>query len=143
MQISTATHIVADRFRGRGLRQHYWVLNGNGARFSHLLWNGNRAFARHVRKDLSSFLLKSLEPTQGQTEERARAAVQWICRAQDANGDSGVSHGYFPCESQRGWNLSYPETTGYIMTSFLEFARRYSAPDIRERALQMARWEVA
>jgi len=143
MRISTATQIVADRFRSGGIRQHYWSLNGARVRYSRLLGAGKQAFARHAWKDLSLFLSGSVQPIKGQTEERAKLAVDWICRAQDVNGDGGVAHGYFPCEAEIGWNRSYPETTGYIITSLLDFARRYSAPSIRERALQMARWEIS
>ena len=141
MRLTTATRIISDRLRSAGLRQHYWALNGSRARYSRLLGDGNPSFARHVWKDLKLFVSGSVQPIQGQSKQRARLAVDWICRAQDANQDGGVAHGYFPCESKRGWNSSYPETTGYIITSLLDFARHYGAPDILERALRMARWE--
>jgi hypothetical protein len=41
-----------------------------------------------------------------------------------------------------GWRPSYPETTGYIIPSLLEYAERFNDPDIRRRALRMAIWET-
>ena len=79
----------------------------------------------------------------GETWERAVAAYDWLARAQDAMTDGGVAYGYFPCDVAGGWKRSYPETTGYIITSLLEFARRTGRSEARERALRMARWEAA
>jgi hypothetical protein len=64
--------------------------------------------------------------------------------AQDATPDRGVSYGYFPCapDAQGGWLPSYPETTGYIIPTLLEFARRWERPEVRERAIEMALWEA-
>jgi hypothetical protein len=44
------------------------------------------------------------------------AAANWLERAQDASGDGGVSGRYF---LDRSWSSSYPETTGYILPTFL------------------------
>jgi uncharacterized protein YyaL (SSP411 family) len=41
------------------------------------------------------------------------------------------------------WRPSYPETTGYIITSLLNFASRYDDPNARDAALRMANWEVS
>lgn len=37
---------------------------------------------------------------------------------------------------------SYPETTGYIITTLLAYADRYDEPAVRDAALRMARWET-
>lgn len=47
------------------------------------------------------------------------AAVNWLCRAQDATPDGGVSAGY---HLRDGWLASYPETTGYIAATFFDLA---------------------
>jgi uncharacterized protein YyaL (SSP411 family) len=80
----------------------------------------------------------------GETRERADAAAQWLIRAQDATGDDGVSCGYFPCEDgeEGGWRRSYPETTGYIIATLLDYAERRGRDDIRERCFRMVRWET-
>ena len=38
---------------------------------------------------------------------------------------------------------SYPETTGYIITTLLAYAERFEDESVREAALRMAHWEVA
>lgn len=43
-------------------------------------------------------------------------AAGWLARAQDAQSDGGVSGRY---HLGQGWSSSYPETTGYIVPTFL------------------------
>ncbi|MGE3153626.1 MAG: hypothetical protein AB7G48_13585 [Nitrospiraceae bacterium] len=73
-------------------------------------------------------------------------AVEWIKRAQDATPDRGVSRAYssawHPFFRARGWQPSYPETTGYIIPTFLDVSRYLHDPDLRTRALAMADWEI-
>jgi hypothetical protein len=75
-------------------------------------------------------------------ETRLAAAVAWVLRAQQATPDTGVSLGYFPLEIGGGWYPSYPETTGYLITTLLAYARKYRRDDIRDAALAMAVWET-
>jgi len=72
------------------------------------------------------------------------AAIDWLCRAQDAVDGGGVSYGY---DVRAGFLPPYPETTGYIIVTVLEYVKRHEnrlAPDagesLRERARRMARW---
>src|SRR5207244_2120129 len=51
--------------------------------------------------------------------EALHAAAAWLCRAQDASTDGGVSGRYL---LSRGWTSSYPETTGYIVPTLLALA---------------------
>lgn len=44
------------------------------------------------------------------------AAARWLGGAQDVTGDGGVAGRYF---LDKGWSSSYPETTGYIIPTFL------------------------
>lgn len=142
MRLSTVSRIAADLLVKRELRENYWAGQKTLTRMRRLLEGSNRVFAWHVARDLTRYLTNSLQPIPGQTRERARAAVDWLLRAQDATPDGGVSLGYFPCDEKNGWRVSYPETTGYIITSLLEFARLYGDEQVRQRALRMARWEV-
>lgn len=50
------------------------------------------------------------------TEGRIDAAAAWLARAQEAAGDGGVSGRY---RLAHGWSSSYPETTGYLVPTFL------------------------
>jgi uncharacterized protein YyaL (SSP411 family) len=74
-----------------------------------------------------------------------REAVAWIARAHDATPDRGVSRGFSVAWSRdlrlRGWQPSYPETTGYIIPTLYDCARYLDAPDLRRRAAEMAKWE--
>lgn len=69
-----------------------------------------------------------LEPT-------VRAAVDWLARARDrsTSRDGGVAHHYCLVN---GWITSYPESTGYVVPTLLEFAARYRNAAIRQRARQ-------
>jgi len=68
-----------------------------------------------------------------------REAIGWICRAQDnsPNHDGGVARHY---SLIGGWGRSYPETTGYIVPTLLEYARRTGDEDVRARARRMLDW---
>lgn len=81
------------------------------------------------------------------------AALSWLCVAQDATPDGGVSAGLHLKDS---WLPSYPETTGYIACTFFDLVKtagtetgRYVAqrtaeaavpPDLAERAWRMIDW---
>lgn len=65
------------------------------------------------------------------------ATMQWLCAAQDATPDDGVSARY---RLDRGWAPSYPETTGYIIPTFLNYAKSTRETQYYERALRMADW---
>jgi hypothetical protein len=68
-----------------------------------------------------------------------REAIQWLERGQDFGTDRGVSYG---AAFGHGFLASYPETTGYIMQTFVELARRYDDPRYLTRARQMGDWEI-
>ena len=126
------------------IKERYWTVQSYLTLTKHLLRRSNWTFARHVAKDFVPFLSNAVRPIQGETQERALAAVSWLLRAQAATPDDGVSLGYFPCEPDHsnGWRPSYPETTGYIIPSLLEFSERFKDLEVRQRALRMAIWET-
>ncbi len=68
-----------------------------------------------------------------------REAVQWLKRAQDAGADRGVSYG---ARFGERFLPSYPETTGYIIPTFLRLSRAFGDAELAERAVQAADWEV-
>ena len=67
------------------------------------------------------------------------------CSAQDADEDGGVARSYslayHPFFRRRGWTPSYPETTGYIITTVFNYAKENSRQDLFDRAVRMADWE--
>jgi uncharacterized protein YyaL (SSP411 family) len=68
-----------------------------------------------------------------------QAAYEWLCRAQDVTGDGGVAAWY---HLFRGWAASYPETTGYIIPTFLAYASALPEPRAKARAIRMADFET-
>lgn len=76
-----------------------------------------------------------------------REAIDWVCRAQEATPDDGIARGYSvfysPYFRSRGWQPSYPETTGYLIPTLFEAARELDRPELAERAHRAARWEIA
>src|SRR5262245_14060367 len=63
-------------------------------------------------------------------QEHLAAAAAWLARAQDVTNDGGVSGRY---SLSSGWSSSYPETTGYIVPTFLALATELD-PSFRDRA---------
>ncbi len=73
--------------------------------------------------------------------------IGWLCQAQDATEDGGVSRCYTlrwnPLFRKKGWIASYPETTGYIIPTFFDLYHVLGREDLRERAIRMTDWECA
>jgi len=66
-------------------------------------------------------------------------ARDWLCRAQDHGSDEGVSYGAILGED---FLPSYPETTGYIICTFLDLADYYADKAYLARAFAMGVWET-
>jgi hypothetical protein len=96
-----------------------------------------RAALEERKRDASG--LAATDPT---SERILPALMAWMCRAQDMSkyADGGVARDF---SLVRGWASSYPETTGYIVPTFLDYARRTGNDEIRQRALRMANWLVS
>jgi hypothetical protein len=69
-----------------------------------------------------------------------KEGIDWLCRAQDINGDGGVSAGW---SFEDGWLPSYPETTGYIIETFLAAAKILQDNKLIDRANCMIDWELS
>ena len=70
-------------------------------------------------------------------EDHVRAAAAWLARAQDATRDGGVVGRY---RLDTGWTSSYPETTGYLIPTFLELAELPGLGEFRDRARRAIRF---
>ena len=67
------------------------------------------------------------------------ATAGWLTRAQDVTGEGrGVSAAF---DLRLGWLPSYPETTGYIATSFFDYAAFSGDESFRTRAFELVDWE--
>jgi len=145
LKFGTIARIIRHSYFNSSLRRSYWGAATFFGEIRALLRPENRAFRTEVLRNYGRFVFASVTPVPDETEQRARAAVQWLLRAQAATPDDGVSLGYFPCgtEAGNGWRASYPETTGYIITSLLAFAKKFDDAGTAAAALRMAVWEVA
>ena len=125
----------------RKLKEKYWDFANRREMESRMALPQNQAFAAHVRNERDLVMAAA----NGQVEDpqqRLEAAVDWLLQAQSRTPDGGVSQGYFPITTEEGWKASYPETTGYIITTLLRIARRDQREDLAEAALRMADWEI-
>ncbi len=144
MNISIALRILSDRYWKITFRQTYWKFSAFIKEVKVLIFHSDPCLRRHVINDFIRHAFGLVKPVGGQTEERIHAAVDWLLRAQAASPDDGVSLGYFPVDGiYQGWRPSYPETTGYIITSLLQYSRLYNKPNVKQSALAMAQWEIA
>ena len=66
-------------------------------------------------------------------------AMDWLKRAQDAGTDRGVAYG---TRFGDDFEVSYPETTGYICQTFVEQAALTGDADLLRRAVEMGDWEI-
>jgi uncharacterized protein YyaL (SSP411 family) len=91
---------------------------------------------------------RSGHPVAPDDEPHLRAALDWLCRAQDitASEGGGIARGYSlmwdPYFQASGWQPAYPETTGYIIPTLYYAARLLGRRDYAERATSAARWEI-
>jgi len=69
--------------------------------------------------------------------DHIRGALHWLLRAHDIGVDDGVSAMYSLAE---GWMGSYPETTGYIIPTLFDCARRFEDDTLASRAIEAAEW---
>jgi hypothetical protein len=75
----------------------------------------------------------------GSSEEHLEATMNWLRVAHDKCGGAGVSAGY---ALLHGWRPPYPETTGYIIPTFYDYAHLTGQEEFAERARRMADWEI-
>lgn len=129
--------------RASSPRAVYWELAKRRERRAQLKKPEHAAFANHVAAEAERLAVSLTDdPTRADDDVRLAAAVAWLLRAQRATPDAGVSLGYFPLDVDGGWKESYPETTGYLITSLLAFAALYSRKHVEDMALAMANWEI-
>lgn len=79
------------------------------------------------------------QSTPGESSKHLEGTIKWLCRAQDHGVGGGVSGGFSVLE---GWLAPYPETTGYIIPTFYDYAAFSDNDELRERARKMADWEL-
>lgn len=101
----------------------------------------NPAAARELTLELAGGF-----PVEADHSAHRNEAIAWLERAQDATPDDGFARGYSIAWNShfraRGWQASYPETTGYIIPTLYEAAEVLARPDLAARATRAAQWEI-
>ena len=72
----------------------------------------------------------------------AAAGIEWLKRSQDRSiyRDGGSSRDY---SLVKGWASSYPETSGYIVPTLIEYADRTNDQALADRAKRMLDWLIS
>lgn len=77
-------------------------------------------------------------------EIHLKAAIDWLCRAQDQRlgqkDQGGVSAGW---SFEDGWLPCYPETSGYIIETFLAAEKILNNPELKDRSGRIVDWELS
>jgi hypothetical protein len=130
--------------RTRSPKDLYWEFVARRRRLAKLRRPEFAALSRYVASEVGRVRSGLATPSHAMpdAETRLAAAVAWVLRAQQATPDAGVSLGYFPLKIEGGWYPSYPETTGYLITTLIAYARKYRRDYVRDAALAMAVWET-
>ncbi len=95
---------------------------------NHLLRDGRLFFSRYARPPIVS---------EAESEERLHAAYGWISQSVAAVHGEGSSKAY---SYLKGWLPAYPETSGYIISSLIEYGNTRRVPGALEAAQGIARW---
>lgn len=104
------------------------------------LWEHPRQRAQLARQRAQLAPLYSPDPNDLDLHHHLDEAIEWLKRAQDAGLDRGVSYGVI---FGQDFDVSYPETTGYICQTFVEQEKSTGDAELLERAVEMADWEIA
>ena len=97
--------------------------------------------ARHLRLVMQD-LAGAARQAEHDHRTHLKGAIDWLCRAQDVRNPhadaGGVAAGW---SFEDGWLPSYPETTGYIIETFIAAAQYLGRPELIVRAEKMIDWE--
>jgi len=108
------------------------------APFRYRLWR-----SRHIRLIVHDLIGRQAQPEHDHLDHM-RAAIDWLCLAQDVRNDQrdsgGVSAGW---SFEDGWLPSYPETSGYIVETLVAAAGVLDRPDLIDRARRIIDWELS
>jgi len=77
----------------------------------------------------------------GPRDRNIKAAVNWLCHAQDVCKDrckGGGIPGWY--SFLKGWSPCYPETTGYTIPTLLKYFKKTKDEEYRMRAIRIADW---
>jgi len=74
-------------------------------------------------------------------KEHLKLSLEWLLKAQKVTSDGGVSQ-YYQADKKAWWKKSYPETTGYIIPTFLNYYKYFDNEIYKNKAIEMGDWEL-
>jgi hypothetical protein len=95
---------------------------------------------KYVLEDVKRFLVKKdvfRQDFNYSLKEKGAAldkAAGWLMAAQRANHDGGMGSYHFI----KKWSASYPETTGYIIPTLINYGKNHNQPKAIDSALMAA-----
>ncbi len=90
---------------------------------------------RVLYKYITASLFASIED-----DVHLKAAIKWLAHSQDVDrSDDGSSSAFY---FKSGWDVSYPETSGYIISTYLAYAKYSGNHKYIERAIAIGDWEI-
>ena len=98
-------------------------------------------FIGDARKIVAGDLISSSNKLNFHEEDKELGldrAAEWLLNSQDTMEDEGFGSYHLI----KGWTTSYPETSGYIIETLLNYANRNSDQKIVERCIRCADWLV-
>src|SRR5512135_803802 len=102
-------------------------------------WQSARSLLKPAHLGLIWRDLRGVKGSPLPDEDHLALAIRWLCRSQDQTGSGGSSGGH---HLGSGWRPSYPETTGYIISTLVRYAHLFGDEDCLERARRMGDWEI-
>lgn len=94
-------------------------------------------YPSHVGKILND--LFRIKEKARNDEIHLKETMAWLKASQDHSGDGGCSGIY---TFAKRWTSAYPETTGYIIPTFLNYSNLSEDNEYSERAVRMGNWEI-
>ncbi len=74
-------------------------------------------------------------------EEHLTASITWLQKAFEVKNKKGVSAAFNLIESE--WMVGYPETTGYIIPTFIAYSEFTGNDEFLQDAIKMGEWEIS
>ncbi len=68
-------------------------------------------------------------------------SIRWLKKSFEITGYKGSSHSYsFWLNAEDGWARAYPETTGYILETLMEYERVFGKQGLQSLVVEQAKW---
>lgn len=98
----------------------------------------NRQVAQAARRELHH--LDNRVNAVGPDLDHLAGCMKWLSHAHGINPGGGVAAMYYM--DRRCWDVDYPETTGYIIPTFLKYAQLTGDSTWTASAVRMGEWEI-